>query len=246
MTHGEGWQFIQAGRYLERAVARFHSGGRALPRISSTRPSRRGARLSGVDRIAALLHRVRSLLQSVHGGRESGPHRRVPGAASELSAFHPLLGRSAGNRHQGNRPGSGSRRARASSASRDACAPRSASARSTRSWPAGLHAYLQELLRQCGQVHSALYQTYITYPIEAALGGIRRIMFYSIRHLTRFRYKTPVSESLMELRMHPRTEGAQRCLSFHLSVSPRTRVYDIAITWATPSITSMCRGSIAS
>ena len=31
-------------------------------------------------------------------------------------------------------------------------------------------------------------------------------MFYSIRHLTRFRYASSVSESLMELRMHPRTE----------------------------------------
>ncbi len=51
-------------------------------------------------------------------------------------------------------------------------------------------------------------------------------MFYSIRHLTRFRYKAPVSESLMELRMHPRTEGGQRCLSFQLSVDPRTRSYE--------------------
>jgi len=51
-------------------------------------------------------------------------------------------------------------------------------------------------------------------------------LFYSVRHLTRFRYKTPVSESLMELRMHPRTEGGQRCLSFHLSVDPRTRFYE--------------------
>jgi hypothetical protein len=25
--------------------------------------------------------------------------------------------------------------------------------------------------RQCGQVHGALHQTYITYPIEAALGA---------------------------------------------------------------------------
>ncbi len=49
-------------------------------------------------------------------------------------------------------------------------------------------------------------------------------MFYSIRHLTRFRYDTPVSESLMEVRMHPRTEGIQRCLSFQLSVDPRARV----------------------
>src|SRR4051794_37300084 len=51
-------------------------------------------------------------------------------------------------------------------------------------------------------------------------------MFYSIRHLTQFRYKTSVSESLMELRMHPRTEGGQRCLSFQLSVDPRTRMYE--------------------
>jgi uncharacterized alpha-E superfamily protein len=34
---------------------------------------------------------------------------------------------------------------------------------------AGLHAYLETVLRQCSQAHSALYQTYITYPIEAAL-----------------------------------------------------------------------------
>ena len=51
-------------------------------------------------------------------------------------------------------------------------------------------------------------------------------VFYSIRHLTRFRYASAVSESLMELRMHPRTEGGQRCLSFLLSVEPRTRVYE--------------------
>ena len=51
-------------------------------------------------------------------------------------------------------------------------------------------------------------------------------MFYSIRHLTHFHYKTPVSESLMELRMHPRTEGGQRCLSFQLSVDPRARIYE--------------------
>ena len=49
-------------------------------------------------------------------------------------------------------------------------------------------------------------------------------MFYSIRHLTQFRYDSPVSESLMEARMHPRTEGPQRCLSFQLSVDPRAQV----------------------
>jgi transglutaminase-like putative cysteine protease len=49
--------------------------------------------------------------------------------------------------------------------------------------------------------------------------------FYSIRHLTRFRYAKPVSESIMETRMHPRTDSNQHCLTFSLSVSPRCRVF---------------------
>ena len=49
-------------------------------------------------------------------------------------------------------------------------------------------------------------------------------MFYSIRHLTKFRYSTPVSESMMELRMHPRSEGPQRCLKFEVTIAPRTRL----------------------
>jgi transglutaminase-like putative cysteine protease len=50
-------------------------------------------------------------------------------------------------------------------------------------------------------------------------------MFYSIKHLTKFHYAVPVSESVMEARMHPRSEGNQRCLTFHLAVSPRCRVF---------------------
>jgi transglutaminase-like putative cysteine protease len=50
-------------------------------------------------------------------------------------------------------------------------------------------------------------------------------MYYSIRHLTKFLYSNPVSESMMETRMHPRSDQNQRCLSFLLSVSPRCRVF---------------------
>jgi transglutaminase-like putative cysteine protease len=49
--------------------------------------------------------------------------------------------------------------------------------------------------------------------------------FYSIHHLTRFRYSQPISESIMETRMHPRSDSHQHCLSFSLSVSPRCRVF---------------------
>ncbi len=50
-------------------------------------------------------------------------------------------------------------------------------------------------------------------------------MFYSIRHLTKFLYSNQVSESMMETRMHPRSDQNQRCLTFHLSVSPRCRAF---------------------
>ena len=50
-------------------------------------------------------------------------------------------------------------------------------------------------------------------------------MLYSIRHLTKFLYKHQVSESIMETRMHPRSDHMQRCLTFQLSVSPRCRVF---------------------
>jgi transglutaminase-like putative cysteine protease len=50
-------------------------------------------------------------------------------------------------------------------------------------------------------------------------------MYYSIRHLTKFLYSNPVSESMMETRMHPRSDQNQVCLTFHLSVSPRCRVF---------------------
>lgn len=50
-------------------------------------------------------------------------------------------------------------------------------------------------------------------------------MYYSIRHLTKFLYSKSVSESMMETRMHPRSDHNQRCLTFHLSVSPRCRVF---------------------
>src|SRR5580658_3876692 len=50
-------------------------------------------------------------------------------------------------------------------------------------------------------------------------------MFYSIRHVTRFRYDAPVRESVMELRMQPRSEGPQTLRSFQISTNPRAQLY---------------------
>src|SRR5262245_42517609 len=48
---------------------------------------------------------------------------------------------------------------------------------------------------------------------------------YTIRHLTTFKYDSPIAESVMELRMRPATEGPQRCLNFDVSVDPGARVF---------------------
>jgi transglutaminase-like putative cysteine protease len=50
-------------------------------------------------------------------------------------------------------------------------------------------------------------------------------MFYAVRHFTRYRYSRPVWQSIMEVRMHPRSEHMQRCFTFQLSVSPRARIF---------------------
>ncbi len=50
-------------------------------------------------------------------------------------------------------------------------------------------------------------------------------MYYRIRHLTRYVYNAAVHESLTEVRMHPRTEGRQRCLDYQLAVTPKARVH---------------------
>ena len=49
-------------------------------------------------------------------------------------------------------------------------------------------------------------------------------MFYSIRHITKFIYSSPVSESITEVRMQPRSEANQRCVKFELTTQPRARV----------------------
>ena len=49
-------------------------------------------------------------------------------------------------------------------------------------------------------------------------------MRYSVNHLTRFNYDSPISESIMEVRMQPRSDGQQRCLRFALTTAPHAHV----------------------
>lgn len=50
-------------------------------------------------------------------------------------------------------------------------------------------------------------------------------MYYTVRHITRFRYSEPITQSVMELRMEPRSEGIQRCLGFNLTLVPNAQAH---------------------
>jgi transglutaminase-like putative cysteine protease len=49
-------------------------------------------------------------------------------------------------------------------------------------------------------------------------------MIYTVRHTTTFRYEPAVRESVMEVRLQPRSDGEQRCLSFTLDVDPAANI----------------------
>jgi transglutaminase-like putative cysteine protease len=49
-------------------------------------------------------------------------------------------------------------------------------------------------------------------------------MYYTVRHTTKFRYSAPITESIMEARVQPRSEGLQHCLDFRLNTNPLSQV----------------------
>ncbi len=51
-------------------------------------------------------------------------------------------------------------------------------------------------------------------------------MYYAITHLTIYKYSDPINDSVMELRMQPRSDETQRCPRFDLHISPSTKVFN--------------------
>jgi uncharacterized alpha-E superfamily protein len=169
MTHGEGWRFIQAGRYMERTVS--------LSKLVSVhfrefnRPEYQEAERAYLEWIGLLRsctafeayckaytadlqpERVAEFLV-LH---PSFPHS-IRFSAEALDTAIKEIGREATSR-------------RSSSVERIAGRMRATLGfgQIDEIMNGGLHGFLEGILRQCAQVHSALYQTYISYPIEAAL-----------------------------------------------------------------------------
>jgi len=168
MTHGEGWQFIQAGRGLERAVAVAMLVGVHFTEFHTAHPDSEPIEWIGLlqsctafeayckaytadlrpDRVAEFL-----VLNPVF------PHS-IRFSVDALAASLKQLGADVSSR-------------RLARVERIAGRMQATLAfgQIDEIMTAGLHAYLDTVRRQCTQLHSALYQTYIAYPVAAALGA---------------------------------------------------------------------------
>jgi uncharacterized alpha-E superfamily protein len=166
MAHGEGWQFIQAGRSLERASALsillgvhfrefFGRGSEPEPLewIGLLRSCTAFEAYCKVytadlrpDRIAEFLMLSPSFPHSIRFSAEA-LETALKQIGAEVSSRRSARVERIAGRMQATL----------------------AFGQIDEIMSGGLQAYLETVLRQCSQAHSALYQTYITYPIEAAL-----------------------------------------------------------------------------
>ncbi len=168
MTHGEGWQFIQAGRFLERTVAVSALVGehfRGLPHALE----------EGEPAYLEWLGLLRSCT-AFEAYCKAYTADLKPVNIAEFLVLHPTFPHSirfsAGSLERAmkeiGREVSGRRNSRV-----DRIAGRLHATLSfgqiDEIMTGGLDAYLDTVLRQCAQVQSALYQTYVAYPIELAL-----------------------------------------------------------------------------
>jgi uncharacterized alpha-E superfamily protein len=168
MGHGEGWHYLQVGRFLERAVATAklldaffsdESGPVPMP------PLDRADWVALLRSCAALEGYCRQYTADVRPERVTEflllnaecprsirfAATRVEGALTALARYSP---RATGTRAE--------RLAGRLRASLDY-------AQVDEVLGEGPHAYLSGIVRQCSQIHAALYQSYISYAVESAL-----------------------------------------------------------------------------
>jgi uncharacterized alpha-E superfamily protein len=169
MTHGEGWQFIQAGRYLERTVAiamlvGVHFQEFYVNRASEPEPLEWIGLLQSCTAFEAYCKAYTADLR---------PDRIAEFLV--LNAIFPHSIRFSADALEGSLKQIGMETSKQRSARVERIAGRLqatlAFGQIDEIMTSGLHSYLDMVRRQCTQVHSALYQTYINYPVEAALSA---------------------------------------------------------------------------
>jgi uncharacterized alpha-E superfamily protein len=167
MGHGEGWQYLEVGRYLERAVATaallelFVADGRdesPAPRdqVEWVALLRSCSGLEGYCRHYTADVRAERVAEFLLLNETFPRSARFAAARLEtaLRALANVSGRGAGGRAE--------RLAGRLRASLDY-------GQVDEILNDGPHAYLSGIGRQCTQIHAALYQSYVSYPIDTAL-----------------------------------------------------------------------------
>jgi uncharacterized alpha-E superfamily protein len=169
MGHGEGWQYLQAGRFLERAA----STATLLDSFLVDADDEAPAALDQADWVAllrscsALEGYCRCYTADVRPERvteflllDAEWPRSIRFAATRLEASLRAMAQYSG-RPSGGRPERLSGRLRASLDYGQVDEILSDDP----------HAYLANVSRQCAQIHSSIYQSYVSYSIDAALSA---------------------------------------------------------------------------
>lgn len=166
MAHGEGWQYLQAGRYLERAGATaalldlfFHEGSRLPPNHAEWVGLLRScSALEAYCRCYTAVIRPERVAEFLLLNSEFPRSVRFAAARVEyaLRSIAKYAGRATGGRTE--------RLAGRLHASLDY-------GQVDEILSEDPHDYLEGIGRYCAQIHVAAYQTYVNYPIESALPG---------------------------------------------------------------------------
>ena len=168
MSHGEGWQFIQAGRYLERTISVAMLVQAHFQEFYA--PSKELEPLEWIGLLASCT--------AFEAYCKTYTADLRPDRIAEFLVLNPFFPHSI--RFSADALADALKQIGAEGSSRRASRVERIAGRmqSTLAYgqideimAAGLHSYLDTVRRQCSQVYSALYQTYITYPVEAALGA---------------------------------------------------------------------------
>ena len=167
MSHGEGWQFIQAGRYLERAVSLAMLVGVHFQEFYAQRSDLEIEWIGLLASCTAFEAYCKTYTADLRADRiaeflvlnPSFPHSIRFSADALVSSLKQIGAEISSRRSSRVERIVGRMQATLAFGQIDEI------------MTAGLHSYLDTIRRQCAQVYSALHQTYVNYPVEAALGA---------------------------------------------------------------------------
>ena len=173
MNHSEGWHFIRVGRFIERAsatAALLDVQFRVLLEVEQNNASepldylawvgllKSCAAFEAYCKVYTATVSPRNIAEFLLLSAESP--RSVRFAAAMMQVALQAIARSTNTRHAGRAERlAGRLRAALDYDQVDEI------------MIGNVHAYLENIQRQCGQIHSAIHQVYIAYPIDAALSS---------------------------------------------------------------------------